>query len=156
MELNEEQYSQILKYVENGMDATEQQSFELVLLQNNYLLDEVDFCMELQSLSQSVVEKIRTDIVSLAEEKKTANEDVSDMIAGERRNWETGQEEALVKTLGVLGVKANKTKNDRKEKSRIVRLSKWWVAAALFLIFFFNSNLPLVLHRSKQQNKNSR
>jgi tetratricopeptide (TPR) repeat protein len=136
MELNEEQYSQILKYVENGMDATEQQSFELVLLQNNYLLDEVDFCMELQSLSQSVVEKIRTDIVSLAEEKKTANEDVSDMIAGERRNWETGQEEALVKTLGVLGVKANKTKNDRKEKSRIVRLSKWWVAAALFLIFF--------------------
>ena len=66
MELTDEQYSQILQYVENDMEATEQQSFELVLLQNRYLLDEVEFCIELKSLSQSVVEKIRTCIVSLA------------------------------------------------------------------------------------------
>ncbi|MHA4844812.1 hypothetical protein ACX0G7_11645 [Flavitalea antarctica] len=135
MELTGEQFSQILQYVENGMEATEQESFELVLLQNRYLLDEVEFCMELKALSQSVVEKIRTCIVSLADEKKSANQDVTDMIAGERRYWELWHEEESAKTPGVSRVEANTTKSDIKEKSRIVRLSRYWVAVALFLIF---------------------
>ena len=91
MKLTDEQYSQILRYVEGEMEADERKVFVGSLSENNELHKEVELYKELQSLGRSIERKFY-DTGLLLSGEKTDDEEVNSLIGKARENWKKQQE----------------------------------------------------------------
>ncbi|MBD0366613.1 MAG: hypothetical protein ICV53_10990 [Flavisolibacter sp.] len=107
MKLIDEQYSQVLKYVDGEMNAAEQQAFEADMAQNRELYDEVVFYQELRLLSESVNQKINTMKGLPGKNKKNADAEIWTMIAAARKDWENHQEADLKVKYGIPSTEIN-------------------------------------------------
>src|SRR3954454_18999638 len=95
MELTDELYGQVLRYVENEMNEQERRSFEALLLKNVELQDEVELYTEIRSLSGSIDQKI------CAVDKDTNENEVFKMIKQARETWEKSEGGNLVQQVNI-------------------------------------------------------
>ncbi|HLL42411.1 MAG TPA: tetratricopeptide repeat protein, partial [Segetibacter sp.] len=89
MELTDKQYDQVLRYVDDEMDAIERKAFEVVLKQNIIFQNEVKLYKELRSIFESAEQKICINKDTF--EEKTPDP-VSRMIKQARLKWEINHE----------------------------------------------------------------
>ena len=131
MTLTDDQYKQVLKYIDGEMDAVQQQAFENLLLQNTELSDEVEFYKEVRLLSKSVEQKSSEMDLLFSEQKKSNDEPVPQMISQARKKWESQHEAALKLNYGIT-VTENKNIHEQKQNNYSVRMNAWkWLAAAI-------------------------
>lgn len=136
MELTDEQYKQVFRYVDGEMDADEQRAFETTLHQNKTLLDEVALYKEVRTLSASVEQKIGNTDSFITSEKKSNDGKVMAMINESRKEWESKYENALKIKNGIPPVEFKSIKREDK-KIRRINLFKWLAAAVVAGIVSF-------------------
>jgi len=121
MELVDEQYRKVFRYVDGEMDAEEQKAFETSLAQNKALQNEVAFYKEVRLLSESVEQKIcNTD--PLPGEKKSNDEKAWAMLSSVREDWEKRHEDVLKLKYGIHEAPGIQTKQNG--KAREIKTSK--------------------------------
>jgi hypothetical protein len=131
MAMTDEQYKQILRYVDGEMDTDEQKKFEAALVENKELSDEVKFYKEIRLLSESVEQKTSSTDLFLSEEKKRDSEEVWTMINNARKNWENQYEDDLKLKYEITAGGKDIPEEEQKNNTRGINISKWLIAATL-------------------------
>jgi hypothetical protein len=130
MSLTDEQYKQVLKYLDGEMDAVQQKTFEVILLTNRQLNDEVEFYKKIRLLAESVEQK-DIDMNSTADEQKKSNDEHTwAMISQAKKKWESQYEAELKLKYGIV-TNAEKNIHPQTRDNRAKRIHEWkWLAAA--------------------------
>lgn len=134
MELTDEQYSQVIRYVDNEMDAGERQAFEDAVNQIAELYNEVNLYKEIRLLGDSVDKKIMNacDFITATEISK--DEEVRALLDDARLQWETEHED-IAKQRHVI-TPHQLTIVQSLTPSKIKKINKLkWLAAAVFTGF---------------------
>jgi hypothetical protein len=130
MSLTDEQYKQVLKYIDGEMDAVQQKAFEDILLTNRQMNDEVEFYKEIRLLAESVEQKDSNMNLTADEQKKSNDEHTRAMISQARKNWESQYEAELKLKYGIV-INADKNIDPQTQDNRAKRINEWkWLAAA--------------------------
>jgi hypothetical protein len=130
MALTDQQYQKILQYSADEMSPDERKAFENSLLENKELYTELEFYIQLQSLSDSI-EKKTGDAASLAfNAEKEIPKEYCKEIANARKNWEEKYENELKLKYGIGDTKT--ILNEEKKSIQInSSASRWLLAATL-------------------------
>lgn len=174
MELSNEKYDQIFRYVNEEMNEAERSAFESDLKKSEELSDEVELYKEIRSLSTSVNHKLGTPAFSFYEEEKQEKEDGSIMIKKSRQNWENEHEAALKQKYGISATETNSVPIKKQGKER--KLGLWMklaVAAAILVVISLSTwyllstkdetrvanndkgmNVPAKVHKQADTSKN--
>lgn len=99
MEITNEQYEQVVRYVDDEMNAAESKAFEAVIIQNIDLRNEVEFYKEIRSLCESIEQKMYN--INMFNKEKPVNDEVLLMIKKARTDWENTYENKLRKEQGL-------------------------------------------------------
>ncbi len=137
MELSEQQYNQIIRYVEDEMEPSEKQAFEAALLQDSELAEEVQGYKETRLVAAGVQQKLCGLDVILTKEKNNKAE-VWNLLQQERQQWEQQHEEMFRQEHGLTISKTNITP---REQGKVLRMNrqKWLMAAVIIGIICLGS-----------------
>lgn len=124
MELTNEQYTRIVRYLSGGMDEKEKAFFEAMMRRDEALRSEVDGCREMQSVFESASQKVND---KLEEEEAWAkgNDDIRALLVQTREDWE---KEAEAETASVKN--SDEAKDGAVGKGRILQWRWKWLAMA--------------------------
>lgn len=122
MELSEEQYIAVMKYVSDEMDAAEKEAFEDRLGKNSSLIEEIDFCKEIKLISSSISRKAEHATHHIFTQE-IPEEIVLSMVKKARENWEINHEDNFRKEFESPQIEqeviANSTNSNLKENEEL-------------------------------------
>lgn len=95
MGLTDEQYNQVMRYVDGEMNTKEKNGFEVLVSQNKELSDEVMLYREIRAVSKSLANKVSDDNLLHTEEQANEEHSISAMIKRVRANWQKSQGPSL-------------------------------------------------------------
>ena len=135
MDLTDEQYTRLLRYVDGEMTEKEAAFFELLLTRDEKLREELAVCRELKEICASAMQKLEKRIEAESDEDSTAP-GVSNLISDARREWK--EKNANVDAKARERFRLVKTRKGFFGMSRTF----WFAAAAtctvvLAAVFFF-------------------
>ncbi len=132
MELTDEQYNQVAKFVDGELVEAEHSAFESMLPENETLREEVELYEQIRSLGSSIAQKLGSESLSSPEGKSGGANEGMLLIKQARGYWENEQEDNLKRKHGIAIIGEDKNKTERPGSGR--RINVWMklaVAAAL-------------------------
>jgi hypothetical protein len=115
MELTEQQYEQVIRYVEGVMEVSEKEAFEVDMLQDSVLVEEVERYREVRSLGLAIEQKLGSSHQFAREAK---DEEVWQYLQQAREDWERDKETTGITEMG-------------QGKIRGLYMRRWLLAAVL-------------------------
>jgi hypothetical protein len=133
MDLTDKQYKTIERYVGGLMEASEKEAFEVTLLQNNELAEEVEAYKEIVALADSLEQNIG-ELAQHTSEENTLNKEVWEMLEKERKYWEVNHEPELRHMHGLAGAAETTITTRVERQGKVIGLNrKRWMAAAVLI-----------------------
>lgn len=133
MNLTDEQYKQVMRYVEGEMNSSEKKVVEAALLKNTALQEEVELYKEVQRLGSAIEQKISSPALQNYTPTSGEEDAIWALLSGARKEWEEKHELELKQKLGIATPEENL--QQCKEQGKVVKTGRWAklaVAAAFF------------------------